>query len=201
MTIREHRLSTTVVQSDWISPDERTRSLDEDYEAGPIALNDTSQGLKNQVWHLTWDFASGDFTATPETTGSPQVVLNATSVTQCSLAFDQNAHINIAYTSGGVAFLYWYDTVADNWTTTQLGSSVITPTLTLDDKRQRQTNSSDVLLWYTKQNPDGSTNLYTKEQRDRYLIEYDMGPFPRYLYKLGMNVGFRVQVGGSDIVI
>jgi hypothetical protein len=153
-----------------------------------------------QVWHLTWDFASGDFTATPQTTGTPQVVLNAASVTQCSLAFDNNAHINVAYISNNTAYLYWYDTQIANWTTTVLGSDVVSVMLTLDDKRETQTSANDILLWYTKQNVDDTYNMYTKEQRDRFLVEYDMGAFQPYLYKLGMNKGLRVQVGGSPII-
>lgn len=201
MSIIEHRLSTQVIQADWLPPDERTRDLDEDYEAGPIALNDTSGGLDNQVWHLTWASGTGDFTATPETTGSPQTIINVADVTQCSLAFDQNAHINIAYTVfSGAAYLYWYDSLAADWITTQLDSGVITPTLTLDDKRTTQTESSDILLWYTKKQPDDTYNLYTREQRDRFLIEYYMGNFieHQYIYKLGMHKALRVQVGLSN---
>lgn len=201
--IPEDRMSTQVIQANWIPPDERNRDLDQDYEAGPIALNDTSQGLSYQPWELTWDFATGDFTVTPETTGSPVIgVTNAPAVTQCSLAFDQNGHVTIAYTSNNQAYLYWYDTDAAGWVTTPLAFGTITPTLTLDDKRTTQTNASDILLWYTLEQEDGTYNLYKREQRERFLTPQLMATgVPPYIYKCGMHVGYRVQLGLSNEII
>jgi len=201
--IPQGRLSTQVVISDWLPPDQLNRALDEDYEIGPVALNDTSLGLKHQQWHLTWDFATGNFIATPEDVGSPVIVLNAANVTQCSLAFDQNAHINLAYTANGQAKLYWYDSVAANWTTDNLPAGVTTPTLCLDDKRVTQTQSSDILLWYTKQEFDETWSLYQRIQRERYLVEHKElnGTAQPYLYKLGMNAGLRLQLGMSEYII
>lgn len=204
MAIPEDRMSTTVAQADWVEPDERNRALTEDYELGPVGLNDTTFGVNYQVWHLTWDFATGDFTATPETVGAPQVVLNAAGVTQCSLAFDNNGHINIAYSIGAATYLYWYDTVAVGWLVTQLPSATFCPTLTLDDKRQTQTDANDILLWWTEQQPDDTYNLYRAQQRDRFdpLVPKEMavGVFP-YIYKLGMNKGLRLQIGLSDSIL
>ncbi len=202
MAMQENRLSTQVVASTWLSPDERTRDLDEDYEKGPLALNDTSLGLDYQVWKLTWNFATGDFTATPETSGSPVVVLNVASITQCSLAFDQNGHINIAYTAGGQAYLYWFDTLAADWVTTALDFGVITPTLCLDDKRVTQTSASDILLLYTMETATDIYTLFHRQQRDRFLIEYEHETgVPPYLYKLGMHDKLRVQIGLSATVL
>jgi len=196
MSIIEHRLSTEVIESDWISPDDTERpDLDEDWEAGPIALNDTSEGLRYQTWHLTWDNGTGDFTVTPDTTGSPVAVLNAANVTQCSLCFDQNGHVNIAYVASGQAYLYWYDTNLADWTTDALDASVVSVMLTLDDKRPTQTSANDIILWYTR-DMTGQYDLFTREQRDRFLDEYPMRENVNpYLVKLGMNRGLRLQVG------
>lgn len=195
MAIAEDRMSTQVVEGAWIPPDDRTRNWSQDYEAGPVALNDPSLGLSYQVWALTWSSGTGDFTVTPETTGSPVVVFNATNVVQCSLAFDQNGHVNIAYTSGVTPYLYWYDTNLAGWTNQALAADTNYPMLTLDDKRTTQTNASDILLWYTRQQGDGTWNLYKREQRERFLIEDLMaiGVYP-YCYKAGMNDGYRVQL-------
>lgn len=202
MASAQDRMSTTVVEAAWIDPDDRNRALDEDYEAGPIALNDPTSGLSYQPWKLTWDFATGDFTVTPEVTGAPVVVHNAVAVTQCSLAFDQNGHINVAYTSNNQAYLYWYDTNVAGWVTDVLEFGVTTPTLCLDDKRTTQTNASDIILWYTKQQPDETYTLYRRLQRERYLSEkLQLINVPKYIYKLGMHVAFRVQIGFSDEVI
>jgi hypothetical protein len=166
----------------------------DDKERGPRALNDPTFGLSDQNWHVTWDSISGDFTATPEKYGAPSVVLNAAGVIQCSFAFDQNGHINIAFMTTTQAKLYWYDTALGYHVTDTLDAGVTTPTLTLDDKRTTQTQSSDILLWYTIQQPALTWNLYYRQQRDRFdterLLLADTLP---YIRKLGMHEGLRVQ--------
>jgi len=198
MAIPEDRMSTIPVIvpfKDWLSPDHLGHEWKEDYEGGPIALNDPSAGLDYQVWHLTWNQTTGDFTVTPQTVGSPVVVITVANVTQCSLCFDQNGHVNIAYTAGGTAYLYWYDTDAAGHVTTPLAAGTTNPMLSLDDKRTTQTDASDILLWYTRQQPDTTWNLYKREQRERFLTEDLMATdvYP-YVYKAGMNFGLRGQI-------
>lgn len=199
MASPEDRLSTTVVDADWIDPANRGTFGPEAWEGGPIALNDPTSGLNYQAWHLGWDSGTGDFTVTPETTGSPVVVLNAANVTQCSLAFDQNGHVNISYTvSNGNTYLYWYDTDVTNWVTTLLAAGTVSPVITLDDKRLTQTAVSDILLYYTVQQPDLTYNLYERRQRDRFLSEiFYKADVPPYIKKLGMHAGLRVKLGLS----
>lgn len=194
MSIPEHRLSTTVVPDEFITPDERNRYLLIDYEAGPIALNDNTMGLAYQPWTMTYNPLNGQIIATPEVAGSPSVVLTVMNVSQLSFAFDQNAHINVAYTADGIPYLYWYDSVLGSWTTDVLAVGTNCPTLTMDDKRATQSNANDILLWYTRQQPDLSWQCYTREQRDRFTIEYPMGPCLPWIYKCGMHKGLRVQV-------
>lgn len=194
MSIPEHRLSTQVVEDEFIPPDERDRYLLIDYEQGPIALNDNSAGVAYQPWTMTYNPANGQFTLTPETTGSPVVVLTVMNVSQLSFAFDQNSHVTIAYTANGLPYLYWYDSVAGDWVTDLLAEGVTSPTLTMDDKRITQSNSNDVVLWYTKQEPDLTWRCYTREQRDRFTVEYPMGPCEKWIYKCGMHEGLRLQV-------
>jgi hypothetical protein len=128
-------------------------------------------------------------------------VHNATNVTQCSLAFDQNGHINVAYTANGIPYLHWYDTDAADWVTDVLAAGTTSPTLCLDDKREMQTNANDVILWYTVQQGDTTWNLYRRLQRERYqtakLMSTDVHPF---IFKLGMHRKWRVQIALSDTV-
>jgi len=194
MAIPQDRLSTELVAGVYLSPDGRERAWTEDYEAGPIALNDPSQGLSYQNWRIYWE--AGDFIVTSETTLDSAVVLTVASVKQCSFAFDQNGHVNITYTlNNDEAYLYWYDTNAAMWVQDLLSTGTTFPMLCLDDKRTTQTQASDVQLWYTKQQIDTTYNLYMREQRERYLNEQlmaqDTYPHP---YKLGMHNGLRVQL-------
>jgi hypothetical protein len=195
MAIAEDRMSTTVVEDLWQSPDDRSHSWIQDFEAGPIARSDTSAGLYYQPWELNWDSLTGNFVVTPEITGVGSTVITVAGVTQCSFAFDQNGRVTIAYTAAGAAYLYWYDTDRAGFFTDPLDLATVSPMLSLDDKRSTQTNTSDILLWYTRQQPDNSWNLYKREQRERFLIEDLMvvGTFP-YCYKAGMHKSLRGQV-------
>ena len=197
MSIPEDRMSTEVVEGDFLTPDNRTRApLTIDYEAGPIALSNTSEGMYYQNWTLTWDAGTGNFVVTAETTLDTAIVITVPLVIQCSFAFDQNGHVNLAYTlSNGDAYLYWYDTDGAAWVQDLLDAGTTSPTLCLDDKRSTQTQYNDVMLWYTKQQIDLSYNLYKREQRERYLTEQLMytGVYP-YIHKLGMTDELRGQL-------
>ena len=203
MAIPEDRMSTTPVIDDYLATDGRVRVFQTlDYEDGPIGLNDASGGMKYQPWALSWDNLTGNFTVTPELTGSPSVVLNAANVVQCSFCFDQNAHVNISYQlSNGEAYLYWYDTLLANWATDLLAAGTNFPMLSLDDKRRTQVQANDMLLWYTRQQPDLTWNLYKREQRERFeteqLMATDVWP---YVVRAGMHKGLRGMVALQDLL-
>ncbi len=59
MAILQNRLSTTPVVADYIDPSGRDHTLNEDWEAGPIAVTDTSEGLAYQAWKLTYSEEAG----------------------------------------------------------------------------------------------------------------------------------------------
>lgn len=86
--------------------------------------------------------------------------------------------------------LYWYDSTVSGFTTTSFGSSVISPKVSLDDKRPKQSAIADVILTYVK-----NGNLYYRQQRDRFTVEYlldDSGIINR-IKKFGMNNKLRLQ--------
>lgn len=198
----EDRMSTTPQISGYLQPDGVDRILNEDWERGPLALEDVTEGLYYQDWKLTWDYGTGDFIVTPQSFGFPSVVLPAVAnVTQCSLAFDKNGHINIAYTANGLPYLYWYDTVAASWLTTALPATVNCPTLTLDDKRRMESANNDIILWWTEHQGAGLYNLYRALQRDRFdpLVPKLMSTgMPKNIFKCGMHDGLRVQLTLSN---
>ncbi|MCO1337134.1 hypothetical protein MO867_22680, partial [Microbulbifer sp. OS29] len=95
----------------------------------------------------------------------------------------------IAYVEAGTAKLYWYDSSAGAQTTSTW-PGIITPRLTLDDKRSTQTSASDVIFAYLN-----NGHLYYRQQRDRYEIEYRLQENVNSpgLIKIGMNRQFRLQ--------
>jgi hypothetical protein len=193
MTIQGHRVSTALAEDTYLDPDGRQRSLLEDYEMGPVLLEDTSKGLMHQVWTLTYDAGTDWLTVTPDV-GDPENVLQVADLTQCSFTFDQTGHVNISYTVGGIGYLWWWNTDTSVRSTTNFGS-IITPTLALDDKRPTQNANSDIILYYTKLTGELTYTLYTREQRDRYETEYTMqAGLPPYIYKCGMHKGLRQQI-------
>ncbi len=82
---------------------------------------------------------------------------------------------------------------------TDFGTSFKSLALTLDDKRNRQTQANDILLWYTKV---GAVNhdLFVRYQRERYTQERPMWEgVLKYITHVGMNDGTRVQVSTNNL--
>jgi len=198
----EDRMSTIPAPSAYLQPDGNQRILSEDWERGPLALEDITAGLFYQDWKLTWDFNTGDFTVTPQSYGfASKVLFGVPGVTQCSLAFDKTGHVNIAYTSNGMPYLYWYDTVAAGWLTTALPGAVNCPTLTLDDKRKMESANNDIILWWTEDQGGGSYTLYRALQRDRFdplVPKLMQSGLPKNIFKCGMHDGLRIQLSLSN---
>lgn len=199
MGILQDRLSTTPELADWLDPDIRSSGVNTDWEAGPRAPEDTSKGLRDQAWNLT--FAAGTFTITPETTGSPVIVLTGQDSIQCSFAFDQVGRPTLAWVDSSLnGHLYWYSTVDVAFIISDFPVTFGGVALSLDDKRIMQTGASDILFWYTLWETDHYA-LYHKKQRDRYETAYPMvDPAPwQYIRRTGMHKGLRGQVELSSV--
>ena len=202
--IPQGRLSTEPVPGAFREPENRRFYSLISYEKGPIAIEDTSEGLLYQNWTLTWDANTNVLTAYPETTQVAQALVTVATLVSVSFTFDQNGRISFAYTTPVSSFLYWFDTSLGQTVTTDLGADCITPALYLDDKRVTQNPSSDMMLWYTKADGGGTYSLYSLLQRERFTIEYLMatGLSAPYIHNIGMSSELRVQIllkGGLPI--
>ena len=201
MSIPQNRLSDEPIVSAYLPPDDITHGLNEDWEKGPIALNDSSGGMNNQDWHLT--FAAGQFTVTPSDTGPPVPIVTGSEPldsVQCSFAFDQNGQPVIAWIdSSDGGHLYWFDPQEAELTITDFQNPVTSVALCLDDKRPREVRINDILLFYTI--PAAGLDHYSlhhRRQRDRYTDDYPLAdPVWPYIHKLGMNSELRVQITTS----
>jgi hypothetical protein len=122
----------------------------------------------------------------------PETILFTRSgITELSLAFDQNMKPFVAFVENGIAKYWWFDTDVSNTVFSTLPANSRTPRCCLDDKRESQTNSSDIILCYAI----GST-LYFRQQRDRYTIERTLGTLKSSkdgLVRVGMHVQNRLQ--------
>lgn len=195
MAIPDERLSSVLVSGHFLEPDDRENHPLLDYESGPIALNDPSEGLFYQAWTLRYFPATSEFVI--EAPNTPQTVVHtAPDVTELSLAFDQNGNPFIAYVEDGDAKFYWWDTAFPGYTVSSLPADSLTPRCCTDDKRQSQSGSSDIILCYVH-----AGALKYRQERDRYTIERILDdPFLHPLYglpavvkRVGMNKKNRLQ--------
>ena len=163
-----------------------TGTLKQDFEDGPIELNDPSAGLYYQIWQaLVHDGGVRLYDADEV----PTEILTALNITEMSFTFDQNGRPSICFTQYGQTKIYWFDSSLGGVTTTTIGSGIGSPKVILDDKRSSQTGSSDIIMGYIKNN-----QLCYRQQRDRFLIEYVLATnVAGRLQKLGMGNNLRLQ--------
>jgi len=166
--IPEDRLSSQAIFSSTEVPIPQPGDL-VSRELGGVALQDASQGLRVKVWECTTiprEPPLLDDVIVYADDVAPVVLFSSLSITQVSLAFDQLMHPFVAFVSNGEAKFFWFDTTIEDNVITDLPAGSTSPRATLDDHREAQTASSDIILTYIR---DG--NLYYRQQRDRYLSE------------------------------
>lgn len=179
-------LSSSPVISELLPPDNLKFNALIDYEIGGVALGDNSQGNQVKTWRLVYEGADVSLM------DGGQVVQQITlpNVTRVALAFDQNMRSNFALETPDYVRLIWFDTRANAQVATDF-TGITSPCLTLDDKRQMFSNSSDVIFAYLK---NGS--LCYRQQRDRYQTEYTLTsglPANAVLERIGMGTNNRLQ--------
>jgi len=196
MAIPQGRLSTVVVEGEYLPPEGLRKHPVTTFEKGPLAIEDTTKGLLYQNWMLTWNPNNDDFTVTPEDTGSPVVILNVADIKFASFTFDQSARITVSYSTSVSSYLYWYDTQVAQTVTTDLGADIFSPCIYLDDKRSTQNVVNDMLLWYTRSDGADKYKLFMKRQRDRFGIETEMAADmeANFIVALGMTDELRIQL-------
>lgn len=161
-----------------------TRTVD--YEDGGIAIQDPSQGLLVQRWRAR--LINNEVIVDADSV-EPFVLYSGEGVTEISLTFDQNMNPCLAFVQSGRAKLRWFDSVAGGIVITELAADVMTPRVSLDDKRATQTSNSDIILAYLR-----GGALYYRQQRERFQTErlLDAGPH-RGLIKIGLTKNLRLQ--------
>lgn len=172
-----------------------------DYETGGANIQDPSRGLMVQIWRARILNSMSDIVVDAESV-APLTLVSGTNISEVSLTFDNSMRPVIAYVEDGTAKLNWYDTQQSMQVTSSF-PGIVTPRVSLDDKRALQSQISDVIFAYMR-----NDSLYYRQQRDRYTIEYDptedLPPSIRDEYramvaaspgliKIGMNRQLRMQ--------
>lgn len=182
------QLSSTPVLVPFTGAKALTNNLLVDYEDGGIALSDNSQGLLYQIWKGTVQNLRNVY-FTPENGTDILVYPGAYAVTEISISFDQLMHPYISFVENNRAKLYWYDSAVGAQSVMNLPIDVRCPKIILDDKRDGQSSTSDVLLFYMR-----GTTFYYRQQRDRFQVEYTLKTNVQGdLLKVGFNTSYRLQ--------
>jgi hypothetical protein len=159
----------------------------QDVHYGGIALSNASQGVQYQLWTATV-LPNGDIQLSAPNTPA-FTFLAGVNAAWVAIAFDQSANVFIAYSTAlGAASFYWFDTTIPGYRTTPLSGVVPRVFATLDDARPIENSNNDVILTYVR-----SGTLYTRQQRDRFGVEYNLGAAPGTLVQFGMNHVLRLQ--------
>ncbi len=188
MALPDGVLSSRPVSSPFLGGRTQLVRAIEDFETGGIALQDPSRGLQYQTWRARIVKHNTQIVLDAEQVPA-NVFITGNNLTEVSLTFDRNMRPAIAYVEDGMAKLYWYDAIQSAPVTTSY-PGIITPRVSLDDKRPLQSAVSDVIFAYLKNN-----GLYYRQQRDRYQQEYLLQANINSpgLIKIGMNRQLRLQ--------
>jgi hypothetical protein len=152
---------------------------------GGVAIGNASLGRQVKIWTVAYNGVS--ITVKP-IDGPIAFTLVAANVQTVSLAFDNNMGLVIAWqVIGGGSNLYYFDTLTSQYIT-RLFAGTTSCRVCVDDARDFYTSQSDVIFSYTL-----GTNLYWRQQRDRYDNQYLIGPTTKLLRKAAPNTGNRLQ--------
>lgn len=164
-------------------PRSKAYALTESWESGGVGLSDTSQGLVSHTWRAWTDSLAIYIQRSDLPKDTSKTLLAAPDITEIDLTFDQNMLPVLTYVSGGIAKLYWYDTVSQSQTITDF-PNVQNPRVSLDDKRNFNTANSDVIFAYIT-----NEQLCCRYQRERYGVEHVLHQLPpnAKLGKIGMG--------------
>ena len=193
MALPENQLSVSAAPAPFVGARSLPITPIVDYEDGGIAISDPSRGLLYQRWRAIL-FRPGEVDSYVQLDArevAPFTLLELPNITEISIAFDQLMRPTLAFVRNGIAYLRWFDSVPGQYVITEIGAGIITPRVSMDDKRLLATDGyqlNDVILAYVREG-----NLYYRQQRDRFLIERLLAEGVKPLIKIGFSRGLRFQ--------
>lgn len=190
MSLPNNQLTTNSLRyQSFLTPIRNTKLTD--YEWGGVGIGNATQGLGVQIWQCAYDVQSGQVRITAPNQTTPTTLLTLPNITEIGLAFDQNMRPLICYVQNGICKLYWYDPVVSNNIHTVFGiaGEYQNPCVSLDDKRPDFiSGNSDVIFAYVR-----AGNVYWRQQRDRFTVEYGGTAAAGVLWQIGMTNALRFE--------
>lgn len=188
-------LSSVPVKAPYLWPDGVRTSVLKDQERGGMGLQNPAPSLMYQPWYF--EVLDRRLLVSSATHLRSVLIEHTSAIVEISGTFDQNMNPCVAFVDQiGAGWLYWYDTAVGAQvldlleTTIGLGEGFISPRVCLDDKRQSQSATSDIILAYMR-----NSSLFMRVQRDRFRVEYLLATqINGRLLDIGMNKGNRVQL-------
>ncbi|WP_368880693.1 hypothetical protein [Shewanella algae] len=162
-------------------------------EIGPNNLNNSDGGLKESIWLFEFDGSAVTAAKYNSDIGEFEqghVLFESSNIVNLSATFDQLGRPLVFYDTGSELFLYWYDPVLGDNTTTILGVGAY-PFATFDMRWDTSNGTSDAILFYIRNGV-----IYYRYQRDRYSIEYQspVTPYVDHILEADITVDYRLQV-------
>lgn len=180
-------LSSIPVPADFLEPRDRPYDPLVCAEFGGAALDTPTQSRIVRIWVAYYE-AGTIYVAPDDGLDAPVALVSDPDVETVSLAFDALMKPTLAYMTGGVAKLRWFDSTVNAIVTTTF-SDVDSCQVTTDDKRPSQIGKEDVIFAYTRNHA-----LCYRMQRERYTIEHVLkSHVPGTLQRVGMNEKNRLQ--------
>lgn len=186
--------SVTPVIGKLYAPDNMPKRPTIDYELGGVGLQNPIEGLEFQTWRCWFDRDnSAVMVESPNT--PPTKIFDQDGIVWLSFAFDQNMRWSAVYTlNDGLSYLRWYNSLIGDYDITELDEGVVTPFLSLDDKRYLQVNSgrSDIILAYIQ-----NQSVIIRVQRERFQTPHiwqENIPKDWIIRNFGMSNKLRLQM-------
>lgn len=151
---------------------------------GGVAIGSGSQGREVQPW--TVKYAGGLITVIPTIPGVG-LTLPVSGVLAVSLAFDANMAVAIGYSKADGCYLYFYNGSSNAYETLFVPGAT-SCRVCVDKTSGFYQGQSDVMFGYLQ-----GGALYYRQQRDRYVTPYYVGPAAGTLTGAGPTVSNRLQ--------
>lgn len=172
------------IVADFIPPGDQDYLPLHHVATGALELGDGNGGRLQQLWEVNYVAGEARIGKLGE---AYELAVPIAGVLAISLAFDSNMAEVLGYQTESGCSIRFFNPLLPGYDTLEV-SDASSCRVVVDDPRIFNEGNSDVIFGYLRDNV-----LYYRQQRDRYLVEYEVGPANGILIRLGMNLVHRLQ--------